>query len=216
MDDEKKDVKKQTLAGYHSHYENHIKNLEFAKLKIKDIRLQHCKDIIVELVSYRETKKDGTVVGLGYNTVRHIKSEISMALDYAISMGYITTNYMTTIKINQGLCDKARCRESKAWSDAELQILYHAALSEWNENKKFRYSAVLMAMIFTGCRAGEFCSLEWSDFDVKRKTLTVSKTLTSYRDYEVGVHVQGLSTTKTEGSARVINLTDEAVFWLKK
>lgn len=214
--EKKQDVKKQTLAGYHSHYENHIKNASFGKLKITEIRLQDCKNIIADLINHREKTKDGEVVGLGYNTIRHIRSEISMALDYAISMGYITVNYMTTVKINQGLCDKTRTRESKAWSDAELQTLHRAAVEEWNKNKKYRYSAVLMAMIFTGCRAGEFCSLEWKDFDAKRKTLTVSKTLTSYRDYEAGVHVQGMSTPKTEGSARVIRLTDEAVFWLNE
>lgn len=214
--DKKRDIKKQTLAGYHSHYENHIKNASFAKLKIKDIRLQDCKNIIAELTNHRETKKDGVAVGLGYNTIRHIKSEISMALDYAVSMGYITTNYMTTVRINQGLCDKSRAHNSKAWSDAELQTLHRAALREWDEGKRYRYSAVLMAMIFTGCRAGEFCALLWSDFDAKRRTLTISKTLTSYRDYEAGVHVQGTSTPKTADSARVIKLTDEAVFWLNE
>mgnify|MGYP002767571321 FL=1 len=44
--EKKQDVKKQTLAGYHSHYENHIKNAKFAKLKITEIRLQDCKNII--------------------------------------------------------------------------------------------------------------------------------------------------------------------------
>ncbi len=100
----KRDVKKQTIAGYHSHYENHIKNKKFAKLKIKEIKLQDCKDIIADVVNFRE-KKDGCEVGLGYNTVRHIKSEISMALDYAVANDYIRANYMPTVKINQGLCD---------------------------------------------------------------------------------------------------------------
>lgn len=212
----KRDVKKQTLAGYHSHYENHIKDADFANLKITEIRLQDCKNIIAALVNHRETKKDGAVVGLGYNTIRHIRSEISMALDYAVSMEYISSNYMVTVRINQGLCDKTRERESKAWSDEDLQTLHRAAVKEWNEKKKYRYSAVLMAMIFTGCRAGEFCALEWSDFDAAKKTLTINKTLTSYRDYEAETHIQGISTPKTEDSARVIQLTDEAVFWLRE
>ncbi len=211
----KRDVKKQTLAGYHSHYENHIKNKEFAKLKIKEIKLQDCKDIIADVVNFRE-KRDDREVGLGYNTVRHIKSEISMALDYAVANDYIRANYMSTVKINQGLCDNTRARESKAWSDEELQQLCKAAINEWDVNKKYRYSAVLIAMTFTGCRAGEFCALEWSDFDAKNKTLSITKNLTSYRDYEEDVHVQALSTPKTADSVRKIQLTDAAVWWLRE
>lgn len=211
----KRDVKKQTLAGYHSHYENHIKNASFAKLKIKDIKLQDCKDIIADVVNFRE-KKDDREVGLGYNTVRHIKSEISMALDYAVANDYIRANYMSTVRINQGLCDNTRARESKAWSDDEIRQLCRAAIDEWDVNKKYRYSAVLLAMTFTGCRAGEFCALEWSDFDAKNKTLSITKNLTSYRDYEEGVHVQALSTPKTADSVRKIQLTDAAVWWLRE
>ena len=211
----KRDVKKQTLAGYHSHYENHIKNAPFAKLKIKKIRLQDCKDIIAYLVNYREEKENGTV-GLSYNTIRHIRSELSMAFDYAVANEYITVNYMTTVKINQGLCDTTRTRESKAWTDEELRILHDTAIREWEENKKYRYSAVLMAMVFCGCRAGEFCALTWSDFDARRGTLSINKTLTSYRDYEKKVHVQAMSTPKTADSVRKIKLTDAAIFWLKE
>ena len=108
----KQDVKKQTLTGYYSHYDNHIKNAPFAKKKIKDIRLQDCKDIIAYLIN----KRDGAA-GMGYNTIRHIKSEISMAFDYAIANEYINANYMSTVKINQGLCDTTRARKSKAWTD---------------------------------------------------------------------------------------------------
>lgn len=72
------------------------------------------------MIAYLIEKKDG-VAGMGYNTVRHIKSEISMALDYAVANEYINANYMSTVKINQGLCDTTRARKSKAWTDEELQ-----------------------------------------------------------------------------------------------
>ena len=211
----KRDVKKQTLAGYHSHYENHIKNKEFAKLKIKEIKLQDCKDIIADVVNFRE-KKDNREVGLGYNTVRHIKSEISMALDYAVANDYIRANYMKTVKINQGLCDSSRSHESRAWSDEKLQQLHQTAAEEWDENKKYRYSAVLFFMAASGLRAGECCALQWSDYDSKNHILTINKTLTSYRDYDEGVHVQAMSTPKTADSVRKIELTAEAIYWFKE
>lgn len=208
----KQDVKKQTLTGYYSHYDNHIKNSPFAKKKIKDVRLQDCKDIIAYLIN----KRDGAAAGMGYNTIRHIKSEISMAFDYAIANEYINANYMATVKINQGLCDTTRARKSKAWTDEELQELCSAALTSWEKKHMYRHSATLIAMIFTGCRAGEFCALEWDDFDETKRTLTINKTLTSYKNHETGIHTQALSTPKTPDSVRTIELTDEAVFWLKE
>ena len=209
----RQDIKPQTLTIYHSHYENHIKNEPFAKLKIKNIRLQDCKDIVSNL-----TNKRVNGAGLGYGTVTRIKCEINMALEYAVAHEYIGANYMRTVTVNQGLCDTSRKRNSMAWSNEELQQLISASNREWQNGKRCRLSAALIAMIFTGCRIGEFCALRWEDFDEENSTLTINKTVTNYRTYgEQNVHhVQAISTTKTAGSTRTIELTDEAVFWLQE
>lgn len=209
----RQDIKPQTLTIYHSHYENHIKNEPFAKLKIKNIRLQDCKDIVSNL-----TNKRVNGAGLGYGTVTRIKCEINMALEYAVAHEYIGANYMRTVTVNQGLCDTSRKRNSMAWSNEELQQLISASNREWQNGKRCRLSAALIAMIFTGCRIGEFCALRWEDFDEENGTLTINKTVTNYRTYgEQNVHhVQAISTTKTAGSTRTIELTDEAIFWLQE
>lgn len=209
----RQDIKPQTLTIYHSHYENHIKNEPFAKLKIKNIKLQDCKDIVSNL-----TNKRVNGVGLGYGTVTRIKCEINMALEYAVAHEYIGTNYMRTVTVNQGLCDTSRKREATAWSDEELQQLINASHREWQNGKKCRLSAAMIAMIFIGCRIGEFCALRWEDFDEENGTLTINKTVTDYKTYgEKNVrHVQAISTTKTAGSTRTIELTDEAIFWLQE
>ena len=105
-----------------------------------------------------------------------------------------------------------------AWSNEELQQLINASHREWRDGKRCRLSAALIAMVFTGCRIGEFCALKWSDFDEENGTLTINKTVTNYKTYgEQNVHhVQTISTTKTAGSTRTIELTDEAVFWLQE
>lgn len=215
MDKKGDGIKPQTLAGYHSHYENHIKNSAFGQYKITDIKLPECENFINYLTNKRE-KKNGREVGLGFNTIRHIRSEISLALDYAVSHEYIVSNCMRTVKINQGLCCTERRHETEAWTDDELRIIEAESIRLWNEKKKYRLSAAIMILALTGCRAGELVAASWDDVDFENRTFSITGTYASYRDYKTGEFVTGNCTPKTPGSRRTIELTDSALYWLKE
>lgn len=216
MDRKGEGIKPQTLAGYHSHFENHIKESAFGQYKIKDIKLPECEAFINYLTKKREKKSDGREVGLGYNTIRHVRSEISMALDYAVSHEYIVSNHMRGVKINAGLCSDERKHETEAWTDEELSKIEKESLRLWKEQKKYRYSAAIMILALTGCRAGELVDATWDDVDFEKGTFSITSTYISYKDYKSGKFIAGSSTPKTPGSRRTLELTDAALYWFKE
>ena len=215
MSKKKDSIKPQTVSGYHSHYENHIKNSAFGQYKIQDIKLPECEGFINYLTNKRETK-NGRQVGLSYDTLRHIKSEVSMALDYAVSHEYIVSNHMDAVKINQGLCCTKRRHQTEAWTDDELRAIEECSTREWKRNRKYRQSAAILILAFTGMRAGELVGATWDDVDFVKGTFTIESTYTSYKDYESGKFITGSSTPKTPDSRRTIELNDSALYWLKE
>lgn len=67
------------------------------------------------------------------------------------------------------------------------------------------YTKVLFnLMYYTGVRVGEALAVEWSDLDLTKKTLSISKTYSAAEKGKVG-------TPKTASSIRTILLTDETV-----
>lgn len=216
MDKKKEGIKPQTISGYHSHYENHIRDSKFGQYKIKEIKLPECENFINKLINHREMTEDGREVGLGYDSIRHIKSEISMALDYAVSHEYIVANHMRAVKINQGLCCTERKHETEAWTDEELRAIELNSMHEWNQHRKYRLSAAIMILALCGCRAGELVDATWDDVDFNRGTFTITSTYTSYKDYDTGEFIRGTSTPKTPSSRRTLELTDSALYWFKE
>lgn len=81
---------------------------------------------------------------------------------------------------------------------------------------------VLLLILNTGMRIGEALALEWSDIDLKNKTLKVNKTLTKAKERDKNGKVIGKNKktfsdiTKTESGNRIIPLNDMAISLLKQ
>lgn len=199
-------VKGQTQSNYFGYYENHVKNSAFGKMRIADVRLPECQEYINSLY-----KKN-----LSKSTLSHIRSEMSMVFEFAVAHDYILRNYFKSVKINSGLCGSKRTHATDAWTDEEIRQLWDASEQAWKTRRKYRHSAALLFLIFSGCRVGELVEATWDDVDFEKGTFTVSKTHAQYKDHEKGIFVRECSTPKTETSRRTIALTDAALYWLRE
>lgn len=71
---------------------------------------------------------------------------------------------------------------------------------------------IFSMLAWTGMRAGEFLALKWSDIDFEKKTISITKTL-----YNKGKAKEfSLTTPKTMGSVRLIDVEDEIITLLKR
>lgn len=201
-------VKPQSFSGYCGNYEKHIKKSAFGQLDIERVQLPDCQMFINSLYSKN----------LSYSTIRKLKTMISDAMEYGISRDYILRNYAKAVTINKSLCTSNCTHEASAWTDDEIKKLWDTSIELWNSgySRWYRHSALVMLMIFTGCRVGEISAATWDDVDWTHRTLSITKTHTQYTDYETGTYIIGSSSTKTTGSTRKIALNDAAIFWLKE
>lgn len=199
------EIKAATHERYVSCYKSHIQGSEFGNSKLQSVRLPDCQQFINSL--YHKN--------LGHGSMKQIKSVVSQAFEYAIAKGYTTINYMRTVKINVNKCSTGKAHKKEAWSNEEIQKLWNGSLQLWKSHRYY-YSAVYLALISTGCRVGELLAAEWSDIDFDKREFFINKTVIRYTDYETGKKILTVNSSKTAESQRTIQLTDDAIFWLKE
>ena len=197
--------KKTTINRYLRCYYNHVENTKFGKMLLSEVKKYHCDDYIEFLYGRN----------LGKGSIAQIKSLIKKAFDFAISRELCDRNFMSTVEINPALCSVERKRETDVWENEEVKALWAASQEYWKK-KRYRYSAVIMSLIFLGCRLGEICALTWDDVDFVNGTVTFNKTLVEYTDYDTHKKCREIAFPKTEDSRRSIKLNGYALFWLKE
>lgn len=75
-------------------------------------------------------------------------------------------------------------------TEQQIQAFSKEALSyAYGSSKlKYRYGPAFVFLIYTGLRIGELCALQWKDFDLGKRTVSITKNLMEIynRDYGAG------------------------------
>lgn len=148
--------------------------------------LEHFGDIYVKDITARDISRYlAKLATLGYakSTVKNYKIVVSRILHHALINGDIDFSPSTGVDIPRGLKQK---RRTAALEEDELTI--RKAADVW--------LAPYLALM-TGLRKGELLALQWKDVDLKKNTITVSKSLY----YEGGPHIKA---PKTDSGTRIV------------
>ena len=146
---------------------------------------------------YRKLKKEGGAAGgpLAGATVRRIHGILHQAMDVAVDRHLIVKNPTKDVTL-----PKKESTPRTILNDAQLERFLEAIKQDrqWHD---FFYLEIT-----TGLRRGELCGLMWSDFDEKKGTLSIRRTLHGKRGggYYVG-------DTKTGTGRRIIRLPPSTV-----
>ena len=146
---------------------------------------------------YRKLKKEGGAAGgpLAGATVRRIHGILHQAMDVAVDRHLIVKNPTKDVTL-----PKKESTPRTILNDAQLERFMEAIKQDrqWHD---FFYLEIT-----TGLRRGELCGLMWSDFDEKKGTLSIRRTLHGKRGggYYVG-------DTKTGKGRRIIRLPPSTV-----
>ncbi len=183
-------VRPTTIKGYRGYVEKNIKPYLGHK--------QICKITTVEIQSlYRKLQKEGAVDGgpLAGTTVRRIHNVLHQALDMAVNRHLIVKNPSNDVTLPR----KATTVKT-ILNDTQLKRFMEAIKTDehWHD---FFYLEIT-----SGLRQGELCGLMWTDFDEKKGTLTVRRTL--HRKDGGGYYV---GDTKTGAGRRIITLPPSTV-----
>ncbi|WP_264737274.1 tyrosine-type recombinase/integrase [Cytobacillus firmus] len=132
--------------------------------------------------------------GYSKRTIEIIHSTLNNAMEKAVTIGKIEKNPC------KGVTIKGKTK------DADLKFLDSSDIAKFlQEAYKYDYIYWLFfkVLIDTGMRKGEAAALQWTDIDLKEKTITVNKTL----DFSAKNDEELFGDTKTFNSKRVITIS---------
>ena len=183
--------------GLASHITDRIGEYNLSELTV--IRLQV---FVSELL---ESGNKRTTGGLSANTVNAVISLLQSSLKTAFAVGEIPFYVADAIKRPRLTRKPIDC-----FSMSEQKKIEIAVLSE----KKKKMFGVLLCL-YSGLRIGELLALTWSDIDITKGILTVSKSCHYGHDKE-GRYVRIIDTPKTAHSVRIIPSPKQLLPLLKK
>ena len=139
---------------------------------------------------------------------RVLHSTAKRIFKYAISLGLISTNPLEHVMMPKRPTKKP-ADSVKVYTKEQLAKLFNYVNSKGDGYRNEYDKALLRFLFYSGCRIGEALSLNWSDIDFEKKTVSINKTLSQTKyGYKV-------STPKTEGSTAEIALDDTTLKVLK-
>lgn len=139
---------------------------------------------------------------------REIINRFNQIYKYAAAMRFCKRedNPVNMIIIPKRTTRKRRDIKNNFYTLSELKEFLEAA-----ENHDFRSYTYFLLLATTGLRKSEALALLWSDFDLKNKTVRVSKTLSTGLNNRIVVQ-----SPKSEDSKRMAVLTDHMIGVLKE
>lgn len=188
-------LKIKTVQGYESVINNYI-NPYLGKTHLKDLSTLICQQYIMDVYEngrVNQKRNSDIADGLSSRTVKSIKIVFHAALQKAVEEEIITKNPTNNLNLPK---DRERGMKTltKEQSNRLLEEAYYSGCFE------FYYLELT-----TGLRMGEILALEWSDFNEKKKTISVNKQVQRIN----GVLVT--ETPKTKCSIRTIVINENCV-----
>ncbi|NPC91179.1 site-specific integrase [Bacillus sp. WMMC1349] len=189
-----KTIKQSTQISKLSKFNKHILP-RFGKLKMKDITKAYCQKMINQMAKE-------------IDSVHDVKIQANLVFKYALRMDYITKNPMAYVVIPKKEEEFLSNNEDKRnfWEKDEIKLF----LKKANEQLKLQDYVMFFILISTGMRKGELIALEWSNVDLKEKTINIKQTMFFKDGKEV------VQTTKKYHSKRIITIDDQTAQILKK
>ena len=188
-------TKQRTYERYSQIVKTHIDGL-IGNKEIEELSPFLLQDFIAKLL---QTGNSKTGKGLSANSVNAIVSVIQNSLKTAHALGIVDKYAANMLKRPRITEKKVEC-----FTLIEQKKIESAVLS----SKKSKSFGVLICL-YTGLRIGELLALKWSDIDLQKGLLTVSR---SCHDGKGGLV---FDTPKTETSRRVIPLPKQIIPLLK-
>lgn len=159
------------------------------------------QQFVTELLTSGNTK---TGAGLSASTVNAVITVIQNSLQTAHNLGYIQNEIGGKIKR-----PKLKEKQVTCFTIDEQKQIEQAII---NSNKP-KMKGILLCL-YTGLRIGELLALEWTDIDLIKGELSVTKTCFDGKDKN-GVFCRITNTPKTDTSVRVIPIPKQLIPMLK-
>lgn len=138
------------------------------------------------------------------NTVTVILNVVKNSLTSAERTGVVKRNFASCLQRPRANEKKIECFTVAEQKKLEKYVI---------ESGKPKLFGIVIGM-YTGMRVGELLALEWSDIDLSRGTISITKTC--HDIWEDGEYRKGIDTPKTKNSWRMIPVPKQLLPYLRK
>ena len=141
--------------------------------------------------------------GLSANSVNGVITVLKSSLKRAEMLNLVEKQYTACIQR-----PKSREKQVECFSKTEQRKI-EAYIFEKNKPKMLG----IILCLYTGLRIGELMALEWSDIDLQKGMIKISKSC--HDTWKNGEYVKVIDTPKTQSSERTIPLPKQLIIYLK-
>lgn len=195
----KSDLSPRSWQKYEGLYNNYIKDAPMADDKLKEIRMTDIK------AWYNDMQASGTSI----KTIEYINDLVRAAMADALQDRLILSNPTDKITFARVIKD-SKDDKIKAWTQDE-QAQFVAYIKSHPQAKD---GNLLIMTLATGMRLGETLALRWSDVDLEKKEIRISRGLVRAKQDD-GTYINIEAVPKTQASLRTVGLPDRIVRMLK-
>lgn len=176
--------------------------------QLGDLALQQIDDSLIQTMIINKFKTDG----YSRSTIRKAYGTLGQIFDYAIARGKVNKNPIDNVVMpKRELFEE---KEQRFFSEEERARLVNACYMKYsNGERRFKYGAFYVFLMYTGLRLGEGLALKWKYIDFEKRTVYVSRTIVYVKDRTKNDGSKILidqSTTKG-GRGRIVFLSDMAI-----
>lgn len=196
-------IKPSTFQRYEGIYRNYIKDSTIAGVPPKDLttlQLQNFYNKLSETHSYSQLNTLNSVFKVFYN--------------WCIDNGYSIKNPCSKVilKGNKSQIAADKHKEVEILTENEIKII-----KDYIKGSSFEL--IFLLDLTTGLRIGELLALDWGHIDLKKKELSIEKSVKEVYVYDSDTqkHIESIfQTPKTNNSYRKVPIPDALIPLLKK
>lgn len=186
-------IRNNTRSYYKHIFHKHIEPT-LGKKKLKDVTQLNIKALLKEL----------DIKGLKFETKNKVRIMFLDMFDKAMIDNYVLKNPCKGIKL-------VRDEEN------DIRVLTVEEQTEFFDCCKGTfYDNLYVVAVTTGLRQGEICALTWDDIDLKKKEISVTKTLLYQKLEGDSKKTFHLNPPKTKASKRIVPISKRCEIALKK
>lgn len=189
---------KETTQEQYTYFIHNILIPRIGKTPLDQISGFTLQKLYQDLLTNGRTRTRKATTGLSPKTIKGVHGLLRSAFDQAVRAGFISEN------------PTLNCKPPKP-EKKEMKVIQPEKIGEYLQAADARNVLPLFFLeLTTGLRKGEILALLWTDLDIEKRSITVSKSVTRLRG-ELKVN-----TPKTQHSVRTIVIPQQAVDLLQQ
>ncbi|MBD5496445.1 MAG: site-specific integrase [Lachnospiraceae bacterium] len=198
-------------------FNNQIKPSELAKKKLKDITIDDMQFFVNDISSKYSESILKKIIEIMNPAIKRAVIENKMKFNPLDFVAMPKRNVIIGMDVTDD-------NKEQLYTEQEIEKITKSCMcfygTSTRNTNRYRYAPAYVLLLNTGMRVGELAALTWNDIDLEKKTIKITKTVSTIKNRgrfdSDSIKVNIVTTTKTQNSNRVIPMNETACLVLKE